>query len=219
MCPQMLLTHFVVFRQNVEAVVWVSLGHSSLDSTGQHGWPESSRISVLLFRTRLNCSGCTRRAFPLSCPLGSLHPPGTDRTNRWIRVERSRTISILMLECAEIDVSTAWNLSPGQWLANTHSPTKAKSENSRYKITWNGKLLISDICYMESILWIPTSECAIRVKPALRRKGRWVREGDCVVVDVVGVDPNLTVGRHHIVADFCCMSSCPGDQWSIGVEP
>ena len=33
MCPQMLLKHFVV---------WVSLGHSSLDSTGEHGWPESS---------------------------------------------------------------------------------------------------------------------------------------------------------------------------------
>ena len=37
MYPQMLLTHFVVFRQNVEAVVWVSLRHSSLDSTGEQG--------------------------------------------------------------------------------------------------------------------------------------------------------------------------------------
>ena len=98
---------FCVFRQNVEAIVWVRLGHSSLDSTGDHGRPESSRTSVLLFRTRLYCFGCTIRAFPLSCPLGSLHPSGTDRTNRWIRVERSKTISILMLECAEIDVSTA----------------------------------------------------------------------------------------------------------------
>ena len=63
-----------------------------------------SGTSVLLFRTRLNCSGLTRMALPLSCPLGSLHPSGTDRTNRWIRVERSSTISILMLECAEIHV-------------------------------------------------------------------------------------------------------------------
>ena len=104
MCPQMLLAHFVVFRQNVEAVVWVRLRHSCLDSSGEHGWPESSRTSVLLFKTRLYCSGCTRRASPLNCPLGSLHPSGMDRTNRWIRVERSSTSSILMLECAEIHV-------------------------------------------------------------------------------------------------------------------
>ena len=107
MCPQMLLAHFVVFRQNVEAVVWVSLGHSSLDSTGEHGLPKSSKTSVLLFRASLYCSGCIISPSPLNCPLGSLHPSGTDRTNRWIRVERSKTISILMLECAEIDVSTA----------------------------------------------------------------------------------------------------------------
>ena len=103
-CPQMLLAHFVVFRQNVEAVVWVSLGHSSLDSTGEHGLPKSSKTSVLLFRASLYCSGCIISPSPLNCPLGSLHPSGTDRTNRWIRVERSSTISILMLECAEIHV-------------------------------------------------------------------------------------------------------------------
>ena len=64
---------FDVFRQIDEAVIWVSSGYSSADS-GEHGWPESSRTSVLLLRTSLYCSGCTRRAFPLSCPLDSLHP-------------------------------------------------------------------------------------------------------------------------------------------------
>ena len=104
MCPQMLLAHFVVFRQNVEAVVWVTLGHGSLDSTWEHGLPKSSKTSVLLFRASLYCSGCIISPSPLNCPLGSLHPSGTDRTNRWIRVERSSTSSILMLECAEIHV-------------------------------------------------------------------------------------------------------------------
>ena len=68
---------FCVFRQNVEAIVWVSLGHSSLDSTGEHGLPKSSKTSVLLFRASLYCSGCIISPSPLNCPLGSLHPSGT----------------------------------------------------------------------------------------------------------------------------------------------
>jgi len=90
------------------------------------------------------------------------------------------------------------HLHPGQWLAHTHSSTKAKSENSRCKIT---------------------SECAIRAKPTLRREGCWVREGDGVVVDVEDVEPHLAVGGHHIVTNFCHMGSCPGDQGSVGVKP